>query len=281
MSIVKEESDKEDIDEEELAQMYGYSGINCKEVTDDSDQVKQYNKNDFNEDCVFRNRSPKCGYIQPLPSQILTVYLDEKNTIPFHIELDSGATVSYIREEIAHKYDFKILPNKQISKLGDGRTKLIATGEIKVPFFRNSNRGVFYAIVCKNLTSDAIGGTNFIKENAITQDFVKDVIYMDCKSVAIQPTHQSALMSAVSIFGERQVNKNHSSKLLSFKSRVLLPGQDIDVQVPNKEGSLIAIEPWENNKNPSWPDPQMQNVVNGSITLSNMSNNPIYLGTEV
>ena len=110
---------------------------------------------------------PKCGYIEPVQSHILTVFTDKKNEVPFHIELDSGATVSYIRESVTRKLNFKIQPNDQLFKLGDGLTKLRAIFEINVNLFRNAHKLVFHAIVCRNLTSDAIGGTNFLQENSI------------------------------------------------------------------------------------------------------------------
>ena len=162
LSVLKEDSDCEGIDEEELAEMYGYSGLSQKDGEEDHTQVISTINQHTTHEYMNRNKSWSCSHIQPLPSQILTVYLDEKNIMPFHIELDSGATVSYVREDIAHKYKFDILPNNQVSKLGDGCTKLMAIGEIKIPFFRNSFRGIFHAIVCRNLTSAAIGGTNFM-----------------------------------------------------------------------------------------------------------------------
>ena len=41
------------------------------------------------------------------------------------------------------------------------------------------------------------------------------------------------------------------SMLHSFKSiRVILPGQSLHIPVKCAEGELVAIEPWEQNKNP-------------------------------
>ena len=62
---------------------------------------------------------------------------------------------------------FKIHPNGQMSKLGDGLTKIKGCGEIHEIFFRNNWKLKYSAIVCKQLTSPFIGGTVFMKENGI------------------------------------------------------------------------------------------------------------------
>ena len=87
LSTIQDEYDSPEVDDEEIAEMHGYSQLN----TNDDDS----NQNDV-----------RCGYIQPTASQILTVFVDNKNSIPFHIDLDSGATVSFIREDITKKFKF-------------------------------------------------------------------------------------------------------------------------------------------------------------------------------
>ena len=55
---------------------------------------------------VDANDALKCGYIKPVPSQILTVFQDPSNKLPVHIDLDSGAAVSYCIESVARKRGF-------------------------------------------------------------------------------------------------------------------------------------------------------------------------------
>ena len=69
--------------------------------------------------------------------------------------------------------------------------------------------------------------------------------------------------------------------LLSFKSRVLLPGQSQSVHVDKTDGTVVAVEPFEQNNNVSWPEPHLQSVENGKIQLTNSSNDTILLGKEV
>ena len=49
----------------------------------------------------------KLGYIQPEPTQILTLFQVSNNDTPAHIELDSGASLNYTEEREAIKRGFK------------------------------------------------------------------------------------------------------------------------------------------------------------------------------
>ena len=82
------------------------------------------------------------GTLLKVPSQILTVFQHEHNKTPIHIDLDSGATVNYCTESEALQRGFTIYPNGQMSKLGDGETKLKGIGEINETFMRNNWRSL-------------------------------------------------------------------------------------------------------------------------------------------
>ena len=58
---------------------------------------------------------PHLSTIVPEPSQILTVYQEPNHSSPAHLNMDSGANVSFIRSDECHKRGFKILPNAHIS----------------------------------------------------------------------------------------------------------------------------------------------------------------------
>jgi hypothetical protein len=120
-----------------------------------------------------------CNFIQPVPSQILTAFTRDKQ--PVHIELDSNATVNYITLVAAKSFGFHISPNSQLSVLADGITKLLAIGEINEIFSRNEWTVSFKAVVVHTLHTQLIGGTVFLKENAIKQDFVRNTIQVHGK----------------------------------------------------------------------------------------------------
>ena len=51
--------------------------------------------------------------------------------------------------------------------------------------------------------------------------------------------------------------------------------------VPHPNGSVVAIEPWEQNYLHSWPKPQLATVREGKIELANDTEEPITLGVHV
>ena len=53
------------------------------------------------------------------------------------------------------------------------------------------------------------------------------------------------------------------------------------IPLDRSDGSIVAIEPWEQNKLYSWPDPHLQEVYNKQIKLVNNTNKPIHLGKDV
>ena len=282
LSLVQEDCLEQDHDDEEIAELYGYNNI--ENTLDREINQVHCNKSIGSKNILLdRTVAARYSYIQPTPSQILTVFTDKQNKVPIHVELDSGATISFIREDIARKYNFKIVPNSQISKLGDGCTKLAAIGEIKVPFFRKAYRLVFHAVVCKQLTSDVIGGTNFLKDNAIEQDLVHNLIHMDNRRISVIPTSKTAIMPTVPLVCEPSQVKiiPPNSQLVSFKFGTLLPTQTVNLSVKSEEGALLSIEPWEQNQNCSWPPAHLQKVNNNQITLTNNTQEPIALGKDV
>ena len=103
MANIQDEDDSE-LDEDELAELYGY-GKNLSDHDEDEDDNQVLKRSEkCSKSKLFRN-SAKCSYIKPVPSQILTVF-KEQNKKPFHIDLDSGATCNYIRESEAIKHNF-------------------------------------------------------------------------------------------------------------------------------------------------------------------------------
>ena len=174
-----------------------------------------------------------------------------------------------------------MLPNGQLSKLGDGITKMKAIGEIHETFYRGNKAIIYKAVVSKSLSSPFIGGTQFLKDNGIEQDFRRNVIHLDDRKVTVQPTDPVSLLPTAPIVAAQKVTPRPSSCLLKFTRRTLLPGQSQVMSVEQKDGNMITVEPWEQNENSRWPEAQLKTVQNGTICLHNSTNNAILLGTEV
>ena len=257
----------EDNDVDDLGALYGFSTIQ-----DDYDKAQHTgNVQQEQVSCNFTSdieqQQHSCNFIRPVPSQILTLFTTNKQ--PVHIELDSNATANYISTSFAKRMKFNITPNSQVSVLADGFTKMKAVGEISEVFYRNDWSVIFKAMVVNSLSSDMIGGTVFLKDNDIVQNFQNNSIIVKNKFV-VAPTNPASLMPTKPI--------NH---LLKFNStRTLLPNQSITCKAPIYEGQL-SVESWHLNSINTWPSPQIAEVKNGCIELVNDSSFPVVLGTEV
>merc|ERR1719209_1176534 len=172
---------------------------------------------------------PRLSRIQPRPTQLMTVYRDERQSLPIHICLDSGATVSFISVKLARQLGLPITMNGQLSTLGDGVTQMPALGEIDVTFYRNKWKVRFRALVAENLLNDFIGGTTFLEDNHITQDLVRKTISVhDGKHVVMETVKESIMHIAPQ---EKKQEKTKPVQLAHLETslRTLLPGQALQL----------------------------------------------------
>ena len=266
-----------------LADVYGYEDIDAEQLQQE-DQVKQQlpTTSPLSHQSVplpanihadySRNTTtaiqPSCNVIHPVPSHILTVFTEDKKVV--NIELDSNATVNYIKLAAAQHFNFKISPNSQLSTLADGITKLPAVGEIMETFFRNGWKVQFKAVVVKNLHTDLIGGTVFLQDNAVQQDFKTNTILVHNK-FRVPATNPAVIMPIVP--------QNHLCPISCAKT--LLPNQSIHLSVPFPENHVVAVESCQQQSTVDWPEPQLCTVSAGKVNINNNSSQPILLGKEI
>ena len=84
--------------------MHGYSGHTVELGA--GVEVKSNSNHDLNSKSLSRMNNAEMKYIQPVPSQILTVFRENDNKNPVHIDLDSGATLNYCLESAVLKNGF-------------------------------------------------------------------------------------------------------------------------------------------------------------------------------
>merc|ERR1712041_14744 len=77
---------------------------------------------------------------------------------------------------------------------GDGVTMIKSCGEIDIPLYRNEHKLRFRAIVAQHLHCPVIGGTTFIKDNNIKQDFVNNQITLLGNKCTVPSTQREALL---------------------------------------------------------------------------------------
>ena len=220
--------------------------------------------------------TPRLGTIKPEPTQTLTVFQDSAQSITVHIDLDSGANVGFIKLSEAKRRGFKIRPNGQLSVLGDGLAKLASLGEIHETFYRNSWTVIFRALVVQNLLNPIIGGTTFLKDNAIVQDFNRGTISIHDRKHVVMDTQKESIMT---ISPKCNTLKPVHLATLETATRTLLPGQSVSISTTMPEGSVVLAEPWHSNSY-DWPSPTFCQVLQGKIRLDNNTQEPILLGRK-
>ena len=255
-------------DDNEIAREYGYgddaADIQNQQVTNiNTEYLQNGNIIDKKNNALhISSPSPTCNFIQPISTQVLTV--QDKSNKDVNLDMDSGATVSYAKLSAVLSHGFKIKPNSQLSALADGKTKMPAIGEIDETFFRNTWSVRFHAIVCRDLHCEFVAGNNFIKENAVIQDFNAKTITVH-KKYTVSETSKSLILPTLP--NNMILQNNHLN--------VILPGQEIEIQVPHPEQTKLAVQPFFQNKQSKWPIPQICEVKNGIIQIQNSNREPI------
>ena len=234
-------------DEEDLMDEFGYT------LTDETDDTQ-----------VKQKLECKLNFIQPVPSQMLS--MKDANDMDVHLELDSGANVSFCKLSAVKAYGFKINPNGQLSNLADGKTKLPAIGEVDQIFYRNNFTVRFHAIVTKDLHCDFIAGNNFIKGNKVIQDFDAHTITVH-KKYCVPETNKALILPT---------NLNNII-LQNNQISVLLPGGQFQLPVPHSDNTTLAVQSWHQAKQNQWIEPQLCTAQNGKISVTNNTNYPIHI----
>ena len=202
------------------------------------------------------------SYISPVPSQILTLFQDNKIV---HIDLDSGCWVSCVKADFAKEMGWKILPNSQLAKLADDKTILKSIGEINENFKRNNWQVNFRALVLSQLHTDVIGGNNFLKDNKVEQSIINKTITVHGK-YTVPETNRSVKLPT----------KLDRILISTVTPKVLLQNQAMAIKVPLEDGNKVIAESRIENTIKHWPQSQLCVVKNGQISIENNTTMPIH-----
>ena len=81
--------------------------------------------------------------------------------------------------------------------------------------FSENHANCYFELSCVKLTAAAIGGTNFLRDNGIEQDFVKNVIHLDNGKFTVLPTHFTAIMPTAPLLdSKRQMKKEKNIPII-------------------------------------------------------------------
>ena len=269
----------EEEEEDDLAKEYGYDDLEDQQQQVKKDySYKQKKSSDKNKDNAILNddlttdrnsisNRTACNFITPIATQTLTV--SDVNNSVINIDLDTGATSSFAKLSAVISHGFKIKPNSQLSNLADGKTSLPSLGEIDEIFHRNSWSVRFHAIVVKDLHCNFVGGNNFIKENSVIQDLNARTISIH-KKYTVSETSKSLILPT----------QPNNLILQNSHLNVILPGQAVAVPVPHQDDTQVAVQPWHQNKQFNWPQPQICSVKNGQILIKNNLKEPVQVKNQ-
>ena len=222
----------------------------------------------------------RLGRIKAEPTQILTVFVDSANNQPVHIDLDSGANVGFISLAAVKRWGFKMTKCSQLSRLGDGYTTLPSIGEIHETFYRNGWTVTFRALVVERLHADLVGGTTFLKDNAIIQDFTRSTISIHDKKHTVMDTKKESTLT-ISPQAQQKTKKYQVQQLkhMQIGERTLLPGQHLQQEVDMPEGEVVLVQGYNENSI-DWPGAQLCTVSQGKVQVLNDTQEPIIVGKK-
>ena len=111
-----------------------------------------------------QGNNPQLNTLTPIPSQRIDTFYNHR---VLTITLDSGATLSFIRRNVAILLGIHISPNGQLTTLTDEETRLKSRGEIDIEM---ETQGIILrlrALVVEKLQATCYGGTNFHLDNRL------------------------------------------------------------------------------------------------------------------
>ena len=202
-----------------------------------------------------------------------------KNDKSYEFIVDTGLTGSnIITEKAAREFNATVRPTFQRARAADGRF-LNIIGETDTVLYRKNKPYQLNALVCAD-QMDLLAGMPFLKKNDIAiRPATDELIFEDREKVKYDPV--------------RQVKPNNAYRVTQFSihsnsRQVILPNQTGTFSVKGvvAEDTKVVVEPrWDSgvNKKASkdselWPSPQIVPVVNGAVTLTNRSGEPIVVG---
>ena len=216
----------------------------------------------------------------PVPSQSFDVKLYDasRSLRTFRIDLDSGATVSFIRLDLAKLLQINISPNGQLAILADKKSRMQSLGEVDILVIEDSTGHIVLrlrALVVENLGVHCYGGQTLHLDNQIVGDVSQKtisfhggrfkIIQSTVHAVAHPPPvlslkhdHGTATLSTVSATEvvctspdtsstpdqfESEMNVNSlKSKTIAIKpSKYLLPLGIYDIKVDQEHASSNTI----------------------------------------
>ena len=209
------------------------------------------------------------NHILPIPSQILETNTDN-GILP--ITLDSGATLSFIREDLVSLLRIPVLPNSQLATLADKKTFIMAVGEINTTVMFQGIPLKLRALVVRTLQAPCFGGTTFHVDNEIQTDIAHHTIVIGRRTFNQSNKPPSCKPTSEEIKFQVGANNINSKRSVQVKEpQAILPNSPVEIPVTSNSHQCVAITPSFQGMDPNkWPA-QICPVVNGCAMYVNQT----------
>ena len=200
-------------------------------------------------------------------SPILTVTNADNHQA--YILLDTGATTSLIRLDMAEKLKLRSIPTKHKVVQIDGESNLKVLGEVHTTFYRQNIPLHFSALVINHMSTPIIGGTNFHVENDITSRMATNSINIG-SSTTVQATSHTVMYLDQIANKQRLIGCNSTAKIL--------PGEELALKLPvdMPENCEVMIETNSDELDPFFM-PKIVEASLGQISVTNESSRVIQI----
>ena len=190
-----------------------------------------------------------------------------------HLCVDTGATASLAKLSTCLDLGIKIHPTSNRAVQVDGQALEIA-GEIHVTVKREKLVFHYNALVVKNMATDFLAGTPFLKENDIYARLATDKIVVQGK-YHFNSTSPLALTASIKMI-KTELTPSFSFPILvkAFKTSTLLSGEGFEVPVQALNSTTVHIVPRREAPQ-GFIVNELQEVTNNHVFIKNTSNAPI------
>lgn len=190
---------------------------------------------------------------------------------PVSLTLDTGAETNLIKASLAQFLGVRVKRSSQTARQADGVTPLNITGETSFTVTRNGIDLVLEALVVADMDVEILAGIPFMIKNDIS-------VRPATNEITIKGSKTFQYNQEVPSNGDHVVRRTQAHVLRAPEHITLWPGDYMEIAIPDAiaKEDTIAVEPRQTSKNGNqWPEPQLTEVVDGHIRLSNSSETPV------
>ena len=244
------EADKKYVKRAHSRQVDIAEDTSCEEDSDPDDEGKHDKRNSFKR--VSIRQSP---YIDTL--------CNGRNV---RVTIDSGATGSLVRSDIAKALKLPISKTNQYASQADGTSSLCVIGETHFTLLMDNINLSFEGLVVTNLDVDILGGMPFMEDNDISIRPAKKEIKFGGNKIYTYSNPPPTL-------SRHQVRRAAIIRAPNHPTTIW-PGEELEVSAPPDNNDYYFLEPITSTSKARrvevmWPNHIVTQKINGKIKIPN------------